>query len=85
MKTMRAALNKLAALTPLWLRSRALPEWFERQDVDCTKEIQAALAQRDLLPPRHFVDAGYVDSQLLVESREKHGIELFGPTRYNQS
>lgn len=55
------------------------------QDVACTEEIHNTLAKRNLSPSRHFVDAGYIDSELLVESKEKHAIELFGPTRYNPS
>jgi len=55
------------------------------QDVSCTKEIQQHLADRDLLPQRHLVDTGYVDAHLLVDSQQRHGIELFGPTRYNPS
>lgn len=55
------------------------------QDVACTAEIQASLANKNLLPSRHFVDAGYIDAELLVESAEKYDIELFGPTRLNAS
>ena len=55
------------------------------QDVACTAEIQASLADKNLLPARHFVDAGYIDAELLVESAKKFDIELFGPTRLNAS
>ena len=55
------------------------------QDVACTAEIQESLSNKNLLPSRHFVDAGYVDAGLLVESVEKYDIELFGPTRFNPS
>jgi transposase len=55
------------------------------QDVACTAEIQASLSNKNLLPSRHFVDAGYIDAALLVESTEKYRIELFGPTRLNPS
>jgi transposase len=55
------------------------------QDVACTEQIQASLAKKNISPSRHFVDAGYIDSELLVESLEKYDIELFGPTRYNPS
>jgi transposase len=55
------------------------------QDVACTEQVQASLAKRNLSPSRHLVDAGYIDSELLVESQEKYNIELFGPTRYNVS
>src|SRR5262249_15907677 len=55
------------------------------QDVACTADIQQSMAAKDLLPSRHLVDAGYVDAELLVNSMEKYGIELFGPTRFNNS
>jgi transposase len=51
------------------------------QDVSCTKDIQQGLADKSLLPSRHLVDTGYVDAQLLVQSQEKHQVELFGPPR----
>lgn len=55
------------------------------QDVACTAAIQDALQQKRLVPTRHFVDAGYVDADLLVQSAEQYGIELFGPMRGNSS
>jgi transposase len=55
------------------------------QDVSCTDDIHQALADKNLLPGRHLVDAGYVDSELLVSSQHKHEIELFGPTRVDPS
>ena len=41
--------------------------------------------EKGLSPSRHLVDAGYVDGDLLVQSADKYGIELFGPTRRNSS
>jgi transposase len=41
--------------------------------------------KRDYRRLGHLVDAGYVDGDLLVQSAEKYGIELFGPTRGNNS
>jgi transposase len=55
------------------------------QDVASTADIQDALHQKGLPPSRHLVDAGYVDGDLLVQSADKYGIELFGPTRCNSS
>jgi transposase len=55
------------------------------QDVASTAVIQNALYLKQLPPSRHLVDAGYVDADLLVESADKCGIELFGPTRNNPS
>ena len=55
------------------------------QDVSCTADIQQALADRGLLPKRHLVDTGYVDAELLVSSRQRHDVELFGPPRDGQS
>ncbi len=42
---------------------------------------QQGLAQKDLLPSRHLVDARYVEADLLVSSWEEHQVELFGPPR----
>jgi transposase len=55
------------------------------QDVSCTAEIQKSLYRKQLSPSRHLVDAGYVDADLLMQSAEEFGIELFGPTRNNPS
>lgn len=55
------------------------------QDVASTADIQVALYEKGLPPSRHLVDAGYVDGDLLVQSAEKYGIELFGPARGNNS
>ena len=42
--------------------------------------IQAALAERDLAPAEHLVDAGYVSAANLVSSQEAQ-IDLIGPAR----
>jgi transposase len=47
------------------------------QDVACMTEIEASLAKKNLLPSRHLVDAGFIDAELLVVSKQKHGIGLF--------
>src|SRR3954451_13201023 len=51
----------------------------------CTTAIHEALAGKGLVPAEHLVDAGYVDAELLVRSREDHGIDLLGPPRVNAS
>jgi transposase len=51
------------------------------QDSPCTALIQPALGQRQLLPREPIVDAAYVDAELLVSSRQDHGITLVGPAR----
>lgn len=40
------------------------------QDIEQTATIHQALAQKSLLPSQHFVDAGYVDAELLVSSQQ---------------
>src|SRR5262245_16043051 len=50
-------------------------------DVTMTAPIHQALAERQLTPQTHIVDAGYVDAQLLVQSPHDFGIELLGPVR----
>src|SRR4051794_22198438 len=51
----------------------------------CTAAIHQALAGKGLAPGEHLVDAAYVDAELLVRSREDHGIDLLGPPRPNPS
>src|SRR5215468_2980531 len=51
----------------------------------CTEAIHHALAEKDLAPQEHLVDAAYVDAALLVQSRQEYGIDLLGPTRDNAS
>ena len=55
------------------------------QDVSCTADIQKQMQKNNLLPSRHLVDTGYIDAQLVIESSDKYGIELFGPMRINSS
>jgi transposase len=52
-------------------------------DVEQTEAIHQALAQRDLLPRQHLVDAGYVDAELVLQSQQRYGIELVGPVSQN--
>lgn len=55
------------------------------QDSQMTAEVQSHLARIDLLPAEHLVDAGYVDAQQLVNSRNKHRIDLIGPAPIDTS
>jgi transposase len=50
-------------------------------DGAATPKIHAALQQRGLLPGTHIVDTGFLDAELLVESRDHYGVDLLGPTR----
>ncbi|HMN29801.1 MAG TPA: transposase, partial [Caldilineaceae bacterium] len=50
-----------------------------------TAAIHQALVAKHLPPGEHFVDAAYVDAELLVESQQQYGIDLCGPTRPNPS
>jgi transposase len=46
-----------------------------------TPTIHAALEQRNLRPGTHLVETGFLDADLLVQSRDDSGVELLGPTR----
>jgi hypothetical protein len=50
-------------------------------EAQCTEPIQQALVAKDVPPQEHLVDAAYISAELLVKSREDHGIALRGPTR----
>jgi transposase len=44
-----------------------------------TAPIHQALADRELSPATHFLDAGYVDAEIVVGSLIEHNIEVVGP------
>ena len=46
-----------------------------------TEEIHASLAEHKLVPDIHIADTGFVNSKLFVDSKERYGIALIGPTR----
>ena len=50
-------------------------------DGAATPTIHTALQRRGLLPGTHLVDTGFLDAELLVESRDDYGVDLLGPTR----
>jgi transposase len=52
-----------------------------RPDMTSTAGIHDRLAAKGLLPAEHFVDSGYVDAGLLVDSQRDHGLSLEGPVR----
>ena len=48
-------------------------------DLGQLARIQQSLADQDLLPSEHLVDAGYTRASNSVASREQHQIDLLGP------
>jgi transposase len=54
-------------------------------DSELSAPIHDALAKKDLLPSEHFLDAGYVDADLVVKSQHDLGIEVVGPMRPDSS
>jgi transposase len=50
-------------------------------DAEATPLIHAALAEQPLLPHLHIADTGYLEAELLVTSKQQHGVEVLGPTR----
>ena len=54
-------------------------------DVEMTEPIQRALAEKELLPDEHLVDAGYTDADWVVRSQMEMGVEVVGPVRPDSS
>lgn len=54
-------------------------------EANCTAAIQQDLVNKSLPPDEHFMDAGYVHAEVLVSSRDVHGIRIIGPPRGNAS
>lgn len=48
-------------------------------DFDMTPPIQAALAERQILPREQLLDMGYVTAEHLVNSQSQYKIDLVGP------
>ena len=51
------------------------------QDEKMTDSIHQALACKDLLPKEHLLDRGYVNTNVLINSRDKHSVEVIGPIK----
>ncbi len=49
------------------------------KDHEVMENLHEALNDQNLSPSQHLVDAGYIDSELLVTSRKNHQIDLIGP------
>lgn len=50
-----------------------------------TPLIHDRLADLDLLPAEHFVDAAYISAEILLEAQEKYSIRVIGPPRQDVS
>ena len=48
-------------------------------DVSMTERLHAELHEAQLLPSQHFMDAGYVNADVLVSSHEQFGIDVVSP------
>lgn len=55
------------------------------QDNEATAAIQEHLLESQLVPDQHLVDAGYISAKLILDSNEKHGIDLIGPVHVDPS
>lgn len=49
------------------------------QDIEITETIHQSLARKKMLPKEHFVDSGYIDANLLLDSPQTYGVSLIGP------
>lgn len=49
------------------------------KDHEVTENLHQNLAELELLPDKHLVDAGYIDAQLLVDSKNHYEVDLIGP------
>lgn len=55
-----------------------------RHDNQLVPTIHRKLQGKQLLPELHLVDAGYMDSELLVDSRTDYAVTLHGPVQLNR-
>lgn len=50
-------------------------------DMEALDTVHAALAQQNLLPDEHLLDAGYVDAEALVSAHQDFNVEICSPVR----
>jgi hypothetical protein len=48
-------------------------------DIASTARVHRRLAERDLAPTQHLVDAAYVAADQILAARQEHGTDLVGP------
>jgi transposase len=56
-----------------------------RGDSEDLPAIHQRLERNGLLPDKQLVDGAYISAELLVQSRQRYGIELVGPARPDSS
>jgi transposase len=56
-----------------------------QQDHHALHLMQAELAEKDLLPQQHLVDAGYISAKRILDSRALHDIDRIGPVHVDPS
>jgi transposase len=56
-----------------------------QQDHHALTDIQHQLAEKNLLPEQHLVDAGYMSAKRIIESRDAYQIDLIGPVHSDPS
>ena len=54
-----------------------------RHDNQLVPDIHRGLESKNLLPNVHLVDAGYMDTELLVDSQKRYDVKLHGPLPTN--
>jgi transposase len=50
-------------------------------DHEVVEDIHRELSAKELLPAVHLLDAGYINANLIVRSKQQYGVELCGPSR----
>jgi transposase len=56
-----------------------------QQDHLALRAIPADLADKELLPRQHLVDAGYISAKRILQSRDTHAVDLIGPGHVDPS
>lgn len=51
------------------------------QDMNMADRIHTGLAEKQLLPDEHLLDAGYIDAELLVSAPSELGVTICGPVK----
>jgi transposase len=48
-------------------------------DGDIVEDLHARLDKQQMLPDQHLMDMGYVDAEVLAESKARYQVDIVGP------
>jgi len=77
----KTQLSETSGVDQIHLITQVITSLATEADMAALEKIHRSLEQKDLLPDEHLLDAGYVDAQSLVASKQEFGVTICSPVR----